>query len=113
MGGYNTGSLPTLSINFQFLKMSVKQQLYSKILPWLLESVMKQGMSFVLIGVMAYFFYQQDIKNQIKNEEKIQVMDSKVEKLQKDIVEYHRTDRMELLRVVQANTTALQNLKCK
>lgn len=74
---------------------------------------MKQGMSFVLIGAMAYFFYQQDLKNQQKNDAKLLAMEEKVDTLQKDIVEYYRADRTELLRVVEANTTALQNLKCK
>jgi hypothetical protein len=93
--------------------MSIKKQLLSNLLPWLLESVMKQGMSFILIGLMAYFFYTWGIGLQLRNDKKIELLEAKIEKLQTDITEYNRQDRLEMVRVIQMNTAALSNLKCK
>lgn len=91
----------------------MKEQIFTVLLPWLMDSVKKQGFSFLLIGLMTYYFYNQNQVIEVKFETKLERMEEKVEILQERIIEYNTKDRLDLMKVVEANTYALENFKCK
>jgi len=93
--------------------INTKQQILAKIIPWLVESVMKQGMTFVLMGLMSYFFWQWGLSLQQEGNQKIDKLEIKINQLQTEIKEYYKEDRIKMMNVIEANTRALANLKCK
>ena len=83
--------------------------LLKSFLPWLVESIKNQGFSWLLTLAAVAFFYSETLKLRVEVNNCNATL---IQMYQKDR-EQHQKDRDELLKVVQANTNAIQNFKCK
>lgn len=80
----------------------MKELILKTALPWLVDSMKKQGFSWVLTALAVWFFYNQT-----------QQMQAKIDLCNDTIIDLYKEDRKELLKVIQSNTFALENIKCK
>ena len=80
----------------------MKETLVKHVLPWILDSLKRQGFTWFLTALAVWFFYDQTQKMQLK-----------IDACNNTIIEMYQKDRDELIKVIQANTLALEHIKCK
>jgi phosphoglycerate-specific signal transduction histidine kinase len=81
----------------------MKETILKHVAPWIIESVKRQGFSWLLTALAVWFFYNQT-----------QTMQQKIDDCNNTIIEMYQNDRETLIKVLQTNTDALEKLNnCK
>lgn len=72
----------------------------AKLIDYISEQLRLHGLSFLLLGVMVYYFY-----------EKVERLSDEVKSCNQAVIQVYQEERTELRQVIERNTIALENLR--
>lgn len=86
----------------------MKELIVKTALPWMVKMLEKQGIPFLLLALAVGFFYQ---KTELMEAERMadkKIFQSKLDVCQATIITMYKEDRAKLIKVLEANTKALE-----